>query len=194
MFPSWWSPSTETLSGIEPGKTHVKVRAVTVEEDGGGDLSKARSIWVEIEEVERDILRGTVSFSGIDREGFRNGDRISVPPDCVFDLVHVGEDGQLEMNLDRARTMVGKTVLVGITEHRRRGGHKQRQFVGTVISTDPQAIWLQLRDGTVYELPPDIRTFENALPGEYRLHSSGEVITDPDFTCDWVMGPRLRAL
>lgn len=173
MFPSWWLPSPEALSGNEPGKTHVKVRAVTVEEDGGSDLSKARSIWVEVEEVEGDILRGTVTYGGIDREGFRNGDRVSAPFDRVFDLAHV-EDGRLEMSLDRARMMVGKTVLVGITERLRRGGHKQRQFAGTIMSIGPQAIWLQRRDGSAYELPPDIRTFENAPPGEYRLRSSGE--------------------
>ena len=169
---------------------------MTIEADGGADLSTARSLWVAVDGVEADSLRGTVEVSSVDRDGFREGDRIETTADRVWDLFQVGEDGRPELNQDRARAMVGKTVLVGITTEgrSRRKPPEQSQIVGTIENIDSTGIRLRLRDGSVYSLPPDIRPFENALPGEYRLGSTGEVITDPDFTCNWVSSPRLQAL
>jgi hypothetical protein len=83
--------------------------------------------------------------------------------------------------------MLGKTALVGINKEARsrRKPPTQSQVVATIENIDSTGIRLRLRDGSAYNLPPDIRRFENALPGEYRLRSTGEVISDPDFTCTW---------
>jgi len=196
IFPTWWTPSRQNLASIAPGRTHIKVRAVTVEADGGADLSTASSLWVAVEEVEAEILRGTIQVSSIDREGFREGDRIETTADHVWDFFQVGHDGRPELNEDRARAMLGKTVLVGSTKEARarRKPPEQSQIVGTIENIDSTGIRLRLSDGSAYNLPPDIRPFENALPGEYRLRSTGEVITNPDFTCTWVSTPRLQAL
>jgi hypothetical protein len=196
VFPTWWTPSPASLASITPGGTHVKLRAVTIEADGGADLSTARSLWVAVDGVEADSLRGTIEVSNVDRDGFREGDRIETTADRVWDLFQIGVDGRPELNEDRARAMVGKTVLVGITKEARsrRKPPEQSQIVGTIENIDSTGIRLRLRDGSVYSLPPDIRPFESALPGEYRLRSTGEVITDPDFTCTWVSAPRLQAL
>ena len=38
-----------------------------------------------------------------------------------------------------------------------------------------------------YTLPPDLRNYEPAAPGEYRLRSTGEVVADPDFISNWTI-------
>ena len=37
-------------------------------------------------------------------------------------------------------------------------------------------------NGEIEWLPPDLRAFKKARPGEYRLRSTGEVVLDPDYT------------
>jgi hypothetical protein len=44
---------------------------------------------------------------------------------------------------------------------------------GIVISCDP--------DGRLFVLPDDPSWIEKAPPGEYRLRSTGQVVTDPDY-------------
>src|SRR5579872_2664141 len=147
MLPNWWFPSPENLASIAPGQTHVKVRAVTVEDDGGADLSSASSVWVAVDEVEGETLRGTVKVSTISRDGFREGDRIETTTDRVWDFFQVGDDGRPELNEDRARAMLGKTALVGVTKEARsrRRTPDQSQVVGMIESIDSTRIRLRLR-------------------------------------------------
>ena len=66
---------------------------------------------------------------------------------------------------DRARGLIGKIVLLGLT--------------------------FATADGEVYILPPDLRPFSEAAPGSYSLRSTGETIVDPDFTSTWeIRSPR----
>jgi hypothetical protein len=192
MFPTWWFPTREVLAGIAPGRAHVKLRALMLDQEGGGNLETAKSIWVAVEEVSGDMIRGTVAYGGIDKDGFRDGDPIEASPDQVFDLARIAEDGRPLLNEERARTLAGKTVLLGVTEKTRLGRSRQFQLFGTVETVRPDFLRLRLRNGAAYDLPPDIRTFENALPGEYRLRSTREVIVNPDFTASWVSESRLR--
>jgi hypothetical protein len=37
----------------------------------------------------------------------------------------------------------------------------------------------------MYTLPPDLQSFHEAPPEEYRERSSGEIIVNPDFTTMW---------
>lgn len=195
LLPQWWVPPPEKLASIAPGRTQIKVRALNLEDDGGADLSTASSVWVAVDEVDGETVRGTIVVSTFGQDGFREGDRIETTTDRVWDFFQVGEDGRPELNEDRAAAMLGKTALVGITyEARSHRAAKQSQVVGTIESIDSTRIRLRLRDGSTFDLPPDIRPFENALPGEYRLRSTGEVITDPDFTCTWISTPGLQAL
>ena len=91
-----------------------------------------------------------------------------------------------------AAELVGSLVLVGIT-YEDPAGPRQEQFYGVVEAADPErGITLLLsgsRDGDRYYLPPDLRAFEPAPPGSYRLRSTGEVVLDPDFTSSWTINP-----
>jgi len=91
-----------------------------------------------------------------------------------------------------AAELVGSLVLVGIT-HEDPAGPRQEQFHGVVEAADPErGITLRLRgsrDGDLYYLPPDLRSFAPAAPGSYRLRSTGEVLIDPDFTTSWTINP-----
>jgi hypothetical protein len=45
-------------------------------------------------------------------------------------------------------------------------------------------------DGSEFWLPPDTRGISPAEPGEYRNRTTGEVVTDPDYTAAWTLtGP-----
>lgn len=86
-----------------------------------------------------------------------------------------------------AKGVVGKVVLVGLTYSEADGRRiEQQQFFGTVVSADSRkGILLSLkghRAGEQYNLPPDTRAIEIASTGEYRLRSTGEVVSDPDYT------------
>jgi hypothetical protein len=63
---------------------------------------------------------------------------------------------------------------------------QQEQFFGVVQSAHKRAgVLLNLkgtRAGCRYNLPPDLRSYFNACPGNYRLRSTNEVVTNPDFT------------
>lgn len=89
-----------------------------------------------------------------------------------------------------ARRMVGGVVVIGIT--RIRGDEaEQEQMYGVLLSADPErGFEIALsgsREGETFWLPPDMSGFEAARPGEYRLKSTGETVTDPDFVSIWTI-------
>jgi hypothetical protein len=88
--------------------------------------------------------------------------------------------------------LIGKHVLVGITVEDRRGKVcNTDQIHGRIESIDPaQGITVGLagaKAGEKYMLPPDLGAFQLAPPGEYRLRSTGEVVTDPDLLATWTV-------
>jgi hypothetical protein len=93
----------------------------------------------------------------------------------------------------RARELVGKLVLLGLTFTDSDGEViEQAQRYGMVEAADADsgfAIRLISEghpwDGELYRVPPDIRPFAEAKPGIYRLRSTGEEVVDPDFTATW---------
>lgn len=92
----------------------------------------------------------------------------------------------------RALSLVAKRVLIGITYCDQDDNFlEQKQLHGTIIEADAKkgfAVRLEgQREGEVYWLPPDLRAFEPAKPGEYRLRSTGEVVVDPDFISTWIV-------
>jgi hypothetical protein len=93
----------------------------------------------------------------------------------------------------RGRSLVGKTVLIGLTFTTAEGEvMEQLQRHGVIESADPEegmAVRLigpgQSWDRELYTLPPDLSSLSEAAPGAYRLRSTGETIVDPDFMSTW---------
>lgn len=82
--------------------------------------------------------------------------------------------------------LIGARVLVGITY---RDGERSSsiQRHGLVIRCDDDVIEIESPDGETFTLPPAPESFSPAPPGEYRLRSTGEVVTDPDYLATWTV-------
>ena len=98
-----------------------------------------------------------------------------------------------------AVALIGKLVLVGVTDLAADGAViGQRQFCGYAIRADRRnGIVVRLdgaRAGEEVVLPADTRAFRPAVPGEYRLRPTGEMVTNPDFvtTCSVRAGDKTR--
>ena len=84
--------------------------------------------------------------------------------------------------------LLGKTILVGITYYTKDNEFiEQKQYWGTVIEANDRQIRFKQKNGDVFWLPPDLRSTKPAPKGEYRLHSTGEIVVDPDFTSVWIV-------
>jgi hypothetical protein len=84
----------------------------------------------------------------------------------------------------------GKRLLVGITREHSSGEVTQEQFLGVARIEDQGdlcLIVLECSDGQIREYPFDNRSLAIAAPGEYRLRSTGEIVTDPDFLMTWIV-------
>lgn len=85
------------------------------------------------------------------------------------------------------KSIIGKILLVGITYEDKDGNVKERkQFWGTVTAADKKKILIEQKNGEIFSLPPDLSAIKPAPEGEYRLHSTGEVVVNPDFLSTWV--------
>ena len=98
----------------------------------------------------------------------------------------------------RARSFVGKYVVVGLTYEKPDGSaERQEQVHGKISAADAHkgfcVILEGVKKGQVYRLPPDLRPFKDAAPGEYRLRSTGEVVVDPDLLATWIVTDRKKA-
>lgn len=91
----------------------------------------------------------------------------------------------------KAEYLMGATVLVGLTRPGPDGAVHEQMF-GTVVAVEARGVQLHLlghRTGETFWLPPDLSTFTPAHPGVYRLRSTGETVTDPDYTTTWSILP-----
>lgn len=91
-----------------------------------------------------------------------------------------------------ASKLMGKLMLIGLTyQDSENRPLRQEQFFGRVISVGRTVgIGLLLegsRTGEHFDLPPDTRSIQQASPGAYRLRSTGEVVTDPDYTVTYLI-------
>lgn len=89
---------------------------------------------------------------------------------------------------EKARAMIGKTVLAGITYLDADGNAlEHRQFAGEVLRiSDAEGVVLASAvDGREVFLPPTLDHYTPAAPGDYTLRSKELTITDPDFLCTW---------
>jgi hypothetical protein len=108
-----WTPTRQMLQAFEPGRAEVKVLALELEVDGGGNLFDAYSVWARVEERDDTHFAGCITRSTLDRDGFRVGDRLQAPLDRVFDFVTFDDSGAARLNEDRARFAIGRQILVG---------------------------------------------------------------------------------
>jgi hypothetical protein len=94
-----------------------------------------------------------------------------------------------EFDLERARSLVGKHVIIGLTYYDHNDTFlEQVQLHGDIVRFDQAEAVVRLSStGELFILPPDPSAFVEAAPGEYRLRSTGEVIVDPDLTSSWTI-------
>ena len=102
--------------------------------------------------------------------------------------------GGPEWNEERARWLVGKHVVVGVTYMASDGKTvvNKEQFHGMILSAVEGAgfevVCLSGRnEGETVMLPPVTTPFLDARPGNYKLHSTGEIVTNPDVTVAWTL-------
>ena len=92
----------------------------------------------------------------------------------------------------KASTLVGKYVLIGVTYLDHLDNFiEQKQIHGRIKSAhERQGFAIALegnRTGEIFWLPPDLRPFQEAKPGEYKLLSTGEVVVDLDYLATWTV-------
>jgi hypothetical protein len=103
------------------------------------------------------------------------------------------QDESLPWDQEEADWLIGKSVLVGITwlEPDNETLKAQGQYYGKIVAADKQnGIKIECEGtwaGRTMGLPPDLRAFRPADPGEYKLRSTGEVVTDPDVLSTWTI-------
>jgi hypothetical protein len=104
---------------------------------------------------------------------------------------HDGSEWRPPFDLNAARAMIGKRLLIGLTVRAHDESLIERQQMhGRIFAVDHRGIGVQLtgaRDGETYWLPPDMRSFQIAPKGEYRLRETGEVVRDPDLMTTWIV-------
>lgn len=82
--------------------------------------------------------------------------------------------------------IVGKTLLIGLTYYSSEDEFiERRQLWGTVTEANESHIYVKQNNGEIFSLPPDLSAISKSPLGEYRLHSTGEVVVNPDFMTTW---------
>jgi hypothetical protein len=94
-------------------------------------------------------------------------------------------------NQELADTYIGKYILVGIsyTDNSEKEIRRE-QLHGVIESASRNGINILLRgtrNGTSWNMPPMLDVIRPAKPGHYKLHSTNEVIDDPDLLATWLV-------
>jgi len=90
-----------------------------------------------------------------------------------------------------ADLLIGKCVLAGVTYLASDGETvlSQLQYHGKITKAEPRVGFTIECEGAsagkTMVLPPDLRAFQVAGKGQYRLRSTGEVVNDPDMLTTW---------
>ncbi|TAE55213.1 MAG: hypothetical protein EAZ89_05865 [Bacteroidetes bacterium] len=81
----------------------------------------------------------------------------------------------------------GKRFLIGLTFlDQEEQVLEKYQTHGTVdVLTDEGVFHFIREDGSLFKMPYDPETILKPPPGDYREHSTGKVIKDPDFIMSW---------
>lgn len=90
-----------------------------------------------------------------------------------------------------AATIVGKTILVGLTYLAQDGKLLSRQQLhGKIKSASPAGILIELAGasaGETLNMPPALEVIRKADPGIYSLKETGEQVENPDYICTWTI-------
>jgi hypothetical protein len=89
-----------------------------------------------------------------------------------------------------ASRLVGHSLLIGITEEDQAGALIRRNQVFGVVTCAERGRGICVKrekDGSDFWLPPDTRSIEAAEPGDYRNRTTGEIVTNPDYTASWTI-------
>lgn len=92
--------------------------------------------------------------------------------------------------MNQSESYIGKHLLIGITYLDHEGAFiEQKQFHGVIVRiNESEGIVIKLHDSELeYKLPPDLNSLQPAPKGEYRLRSTGEIVTDPDYLTTWTV-------
>jgi hypothetical protein len=86
----------------------------------------------------------------------------------------------MENNID---DYIGKSILIGACYFDHEGKLlEQKQVHGIIIEikTD-ESIIVELKNNDKFYLPPQLDSLQKAPSGEFREHSTGDIIVDPDY-------------
>ena len=103
------------------------------------------------------------------------------------------DSSQPPWDQEDADGLVGQLVLAGITYLGEDGKTvtSQVQCWGRIVSAKPEGIAIACEGkvwaGQTMTLPPDLRAFQAARLGEYKLRSTGETVENPDLTTTWTI-------
>jgi len=88
---------------------------------------------------------------------------------------------------DPAEAYLGKLLLIGLSILDEDDVLLERfETYGPIVVADAQQIVIEKADGSGrYAIPPVYDSLEEAEPGDYRLRSSGETVSNPDFTASF---------
>ncbi|MBC8036752.1 MAG: hypothetical protein H7X89_06010 [Rhizobiales bacterium] len=102
-------------------------------------------------------------------------------------------EGRAAWDSGLASDLLGAIVLVGITYvDAEEKPVEIVQYYGMVTeAVEDRGVAIECH-GVTYKgqtvwLPPDLRAFQRAPPGTYRMRETGEVIVDPGFTTSWTI-------
>lgn len=100
-----------------------------------------------------------------------------------------GEDSPPAFDSKLADSYIGKYILIGVTYFNKEGELlEQIQMHGVIESANTQGLTISLKgkkNGESWVMPPVLDAIQPANPGSYSLHSTGEVIEDPDLLSTW---------
>jgi hypothetical protein len=102
-----------------------------------------------------------------------------------WDLAHVIDEARIRRTIEEfGDEYIGRTLLLGVTYTGPEGELRcQEQYVGTIMVVDfERGIVVSCEpDGHPFVLPGDPSWVQKAPPGVYRLRSTGQVVTNPDY-------------
>ncbi len=102
-----------------------------------------------------------------------------------WELTYRIDEGRIRRTIEAfGDEYIGRSLLLGVTYTGPEGElRRQEQVVGTIMVVDfDEGIVVSCEpDGRPFVLPGDPSRVEKAPPAEYRLRSTGQVVTNPDY-------------
>jgi hypothetical protein len=106
------------------------------------------------------------------------------------------DSGPPRWDQEEGDALVGQLLLAGVTYLAADGKTvtSKVQCWGRIVSAKPEGIAIRCEGkvwtGETITLPPDLRAYQAARPGEYKLRSTGEAVENPDLTTSWSITER----